>query len=482
MGHGTPSVAPQKAKGAVPQSPRVETPQRSRSAERSGDRATSRVDTPPRSRSAERDDRRDGGDTSILQPTPIAPATLGWLDAPIETSNNGEEAREPPETSAGLGPIVIGGAGRPAPDPPQESESRTSSFSPLSMASRAISAIRGIGRSPQPPPPRRGRSADRPTEDGTESRGDSSERSNSSDVYYDPDLPRVVGRGRTIPTPPTLIEEAFEAGVQAGMALQAQQAQRDRLYEELDYDFGIPMVPRPPLPQGEPEPEMPGGGTDPSESDDTGDQGDGSEYPDHTDTDPYESSQAEVEQTPDLECIDIGESPDESYYPQGEEETSTKADAPQAITDPVPSTTPESTIVDEDQPEQPTSRASMSGVEAFTGSISQMSSLLKNPIRFSQKPKPAEPKKDQTPEKQTVAMTGEESAPQVETSEAAPSQETQNESSNPQQGEGESSSTSQAAPAETSASSAQEAPKSSPAEQQPPREKKDSLPSSVPKG
>ena len=32
MGHGTPSVAPQKAKGAVPQSPRVETPHRSRSA------------------------------------------------------------------------------------------------------------------------------------------------------------------------------------------------------------------------------------------------------------------------------------------------------------------------------------------------------------------------------------------------------------------------------------------------------------------
>ena len=72
MGFGTPSVAPQKAKGAVPHSPRVETPPRSRSAERSGDRTTSRVDTPPRSRSAERDDRRDGGDTPILQPTPIA--------------------------------------------------------------------------------------------------------------------------------------------------------------------------------------------------------------------------------------------------------------------------------------------------------------------------------------------------------------------------------------------------------------------------
>ena len=176
MGYGTPSVAPQKAKGAVPQSPRVETPQRSRSAERSGDRPTSRVDTPPRSRSAERSDGRDGGDTPILQPAPIAPATLGWLDAPIETSDNREDVREPPETSEGLGPIVIGGAGRPAPDPPQESESRTSSFSPLSMASRAISALRGIGRSPQPPPPRRGRSSERPTGEGTESGGDGSER------------------------------------------------------------------------------------------------------------------------------------------------------------------------------------------------------------------------------------------------------------------------------------------------------------------
>ena len=429
------------------------------------------MDTPPRSRSAERDVGRDGGDTPILQPTPIAPATLGWLDAPIETSDNREHVREPPESSEGLGPIVIGGAGRTAPDPPQESESRTSSFSPLSMASRAISAIRGIGRSPQPPPPRRGRSAERPTVEGTESGGDGSERSNSSDVYYDPDPPRVVGRGRTIPTPPTFIEDAFEAGVQAGIALHAQQAQQERLYEELDFDFGAPMVRYgAPRSRGEPDPEEPGGGTDPSESDDTGNQGDGSEYPDHTDTDPYESSQADVEQTPDIECID--ESPDESYYAQREEKKPTQADTPQPVTEPVPSATPGSTTVEEDKLEQPTARATTSSVEACTGSISQMSNLLKNPIRSSQKPKPAEPKKDQTPEQQTLAMTGEESASQVETSEAAPSQETQNESSNPQQGEGESSSTSQAVPAEPSASSAQEASKSSPAEQQPPKRRR----------
>ena len=349
------------------------------------------------------------------------------------------------------------------------------------MASRAISAIRGIGRSPQPPPPRRGRSSERPTEEGTESGGDGSERSNSSDVYYNPDPPRVVGRGRTIPTPPTFIEEAFEAGVQAGIALHAQQTQQERLYEELDFDFGAPMVTYgAPRSRGEPDPEEPGGGTDPSESDDTGNQGDGSEYPDHTDTDPYESSQAEVEQSPDIECIDIDEPPEESYYAQRKEKTSTQDDAPQAATESVPSATPEPIIVDENKPEQPTTRAPISSAEAFTGSISQMASLLKNP-RSSQRPKPAEPEKDQTPEQQALAMAGEESAPQAETSEAAPSQEAQNESSNPQQGEGESSSTSQAAPAETSASSAQEAPKSSPAEQQPPKEKKDELPSSVPK-
>ena len=78
-------------------------------------------------------------------------------------------------------------------------------------------------------------------------------------------------------------------------------------------------------------------------------------------------------------------------------------------------------------------------------------------------------------------MAGEESTPQVTSSEAAPSQETQEGSSNPQQGEGESSSTSQAAPAETSASSAQEAPTTSPSKQKGPTEKSVEAPASVPK-
>ena len=75
-------------------------------------------------------------------------------------------------------------------------------------------------------------------------------------------------------------------------------------------------------PQGEPEPEMPGG-TEPSESDrtsrlpegETGDQNDEEESPDHTDTDPYGDpihSQADVEQTPDTEQVVLVDSPDES--------------------------------------------------------------------------------------------------------------------------------------------------------------------------
>ena len=94
MGFGTPSVAPQQAKGAVPHPQRVDTPPRSRSAERSGDVTTPRVDTPPRSRSAERNDGRDCGNAPILQPIPIQPATLGWLEAPRATLENRDEIRE----------------------------------------------------------------------------------------------------------------------------------------------------------------------------------------------------------------------------------------------------------------------------------------------------------------------------------------------------------------------------------------------------
>ena len=61
MGLGTPSVAPEQAKGAVPRPQRVETPPRSRSAERGEPVSTPTESTPPRSRSAERDDGRDGG-------------------------------------------------------------------------------------------------------------------------------------------------------------------------------------------------------------------------------------------------------------------------------------------------------------------------------------------------------------------------------------------------------------------------------------
>ena len=62
MGLGTPSVAPQKAKGVVPRSPRVETPPRSRSAERSGDVTTRR--SPQRTTGDRSDSRGDSSERS----------------------------------------------------------------------------------------------------------------------------------------------------------------------------------------------------------------------------------------------------------------------------------------------------------------------------------------------------------------------------------------------------------------------------------
>ena len=71
-----------------------------------------------------------------------------------------------------------------------------------------------------------------------------------------------------------------------------------------------------------------------------------------------------------------------------------------------------------------------------------------------------------------MAMAGEQSAPQVSSSEAAASKEDKEQPSNPTQGEGRSSSTSQAAPAETSAAAAaSEDPKPASSEQKKPEEK-----------
>ena len=102
MGQGTPSVAPDQAKGAVPRPPSVGTPPRSRSADRQGGTSTSRAETPPRSRSAERGDGRDGGNTPTRQ---SAQTATTWLDGPRRPSST-DPPREPPTNPEGLGPIV----------------------------------------------------------------------------------------------------------------------------------------------------------------------------------------------------------------------------------------------------------------------------------------------------------------------------------------------------------------------------------------
>ena len=136
---------------------------------------------------------------------------------------------------------------------------------------------------------------------------------------------RASGRGRAnVPPPPEFYEELVIAAMQAGAAIQAQQTQ----FMGSGGNIGGMMIPHEPnQPQGEPEPELPGAG-EPSEAEDVNrtsgrdsdgetlhlEQGDGSDYPDHTDTDPYEdptSSQAEVEPSPDVEHIEVEDSPDE---------------------------------------------------------------------------------------------------------------------------------------------------------------------------
>ena len=142
MGQGTPSVAPDQAKGVAgiplntPQ--RVATPPRSRSGERSEGAPTQREDTPPRSRSAERSDGRDSGPPSILQPTPIAPSSVGWLNAARPRSLDRDAPSESAATSEGLGPIMFGGSGGQAPDPTPSMDIRSSSLNPLR---RAISVL-----------------------------------------------------------------------------------------------------------------------------------------------------------------------------------------------------------------------------------------------------------------------------------------------------------------------------------------------------
>ena len=133
MGQGTPSVAPDQAKGAVPRPPSLSTPPRSRSTERHRSTSTPRTETTQRSRSEERSDGK-GDDRTPTRPT--TQTAMSWLDSSRRQSS-AEPPREAPATSEGLGPILIGSHDQQPSAPPPEEENRSSS---PGMISRAISA------------------------------------------------------------------------------------------------------------------------------------------------------------------------------------------------------------------------------------------------------------------------------------------------------------------------------------------------------
>ena len=235
MGQGTPSVAPDQAKGAVPRPPSVSTPPRSRSAERQGSTSTSRTETLPRSRSEERSDGKGGDGTPTRQSTQTA---MSWLD-----SSRRQSSVEPPREAPATGPIVIGGHDQQPSDPPQEEENRSSS---PGMISRAISALSNMGRGPRPT---RGRSQQRtvageprpPSGDGD---GDSSSYGSDVRAHQNPVAlePRIPAHQRPeVPIPPMFREdEVLLAGIQIGAVLQAQQEENQMLREHLSGMVGLP--------------------------------------------------------------------------------------------------------------------------------------------------------------------------------------------------------------------------------------------------
>ena len=180
---------------------------------------------------------------------------------------------------------------------------------------RVLSAITSIGRPQQTPRPMRGRSAERGQRRETpnppaDSEGDSSSygseiRAEQNPVAQEPRDPertqesRIPARLRPeVPLPPSLYEDLLMTGIQMGVAMQAQQTQ---FLEQAHAPNIGGLFPAPPQPQGEPEPEQSGAGESPSEratatngeeSDaetlQLNDEGEGSDYPNHTDTDPYD--------------------------------------------------------------------------------------------------------------------------------------------------------------------------------------------------
>ena len=355
-----------------------------------------------------------------------------------------------------------------------------------------------MGTHPQPPPPRRGR---QPTRDEhsspEESEGYSDTSSHQPDVQRSDESPeghhppRIVVtqslRGRaTVPPQPQFYEAVYMAGVRAGAGIRPSQP----IQVLSDGDESTPREVN--QPQGEPEPEMPGG-TEPSESDRTSrtnegeidDQDDEDESPDHTDTD--------VEQTADTEQITIVDSLDES--PAGgeaminpEPASTSQETLPAATTEVASGVSQETISTDESIPKASIPPRPMGRIDAFTSSKEDWFNPLKNPIKPltattpEKKQAPADSQEGQTPETQSQGTTNEGAPPQATESEPAPSQPAEGDTSTPQPVEGgsASASTSAAAPAETAASSAQEGPTSDPVINIEPKAESVAPPASVP--
>ena len=481
MGQGTPSVAPNQAKGAVPRPPSVSTPPRSRSAERPGGTSTPRTETPPRSRSAERSDSRDGGTPTHQS----AQTATSWLDGPKRQSST-EPPRELPTNPEGLGSIVIGGNDQPPSDPPQEEENRSS---PMGVIGRALSVFGSMGRGPRP---ERGRSSERAPPEASRSPsggsdGDSSSYGSDVRVHMNPvaQEPRVPATQRPeVPMPPAFREEdVFMAGFQMGAAVQAQQEENDRLRAQLS-GISAPIPPARDQPPEEPDPELPGAGEPPSEQptdagstevieDDSDaetlrfhDAEDRSDHPETTDNDPYEDaeqqedlepetddpdgSQAEARADPDITYIDVDEPPKEAKDSDIPERPSQEEETPVAAIE-APVAPPSESVETKEK------RSGSRKPHEFTGSIADWAKLVKS--------SPAEPKHGKSPPKESLTKSGEHSPPEAPPAEAASSKEDKEHSSKPTQGEDESASASQAPPAETAAS-ASEGPKPASSEQQ----------------
>ena len=121
----------------------------------------------------------------------------------------------------------------------------------------------------------------------------------------------------------------------------------------------------------------------------TDDQHNESDYPDHTDTDPYEDptdSQADVGQTADTEQITIDDSPDES--PAGGEPVinpepapTSQETLPAATTEVASGVSQEPVSIDNGIPKASTPPRPMGRIDAFASSKEDWFNPLKNPVQ-----------------------------------------------------------------------------------------------------